>query len=578
MKLSRWVKGVLIGIYFVALAIVVTYPLINHLATRMIGQTGDNIYFVWLVGWFKKALFEMHVNPFNTWFLNYPAGWSPAYTEIAPLQLFIAMPFALLVNPLFGYNISMLSTYVLAGVFMFLWVEHLTGKAEVALVAGTAFAMLPYHQAHFLIGHLNIAGIQWFPLYFWGLFEILKPEPASKKWKFGILAGAALGLIALTSMYYLYMTLLVTALIFLVNVFFVRKTIFQWQYWVPYLWMGIVAIPLITFAVWPFLSLENQVSMPVRDVSVARLLAASASPLDYLLPSTDHFLWGKWVMLHFNRQLWNETTLFVGFSTLVIAGVGVFALRKRNKKLIVLIIAGILFAWVLSLGLDLFWNGERLLVKIPAFLVELLQRSETTIPLPGLLLYKTLPYFDKMRSFARFGIYVMLFLQVLMAFGLSTILSNISSKRMRIALILIVLCAVWIEFCPGVYSQTSSADGRPVDHWLAKQPGDGAVIQFPFEQNEEQELVYATLIHGKPFVGGAFSSFPPQQYQQIMPVMQNFPDTASTDLMDELGLVYILVDQEVYGNTPAFVAECESYGLQYVDTMGDELVFINQGD
>ncbi len=49
---------------------------------QMIGQVGDNIYFVWMIGWFKKALFDLHVNPFNVWFLNYPEGWSLAYTEI----------------------------------------------------------------------------------------------------------------------------------------------------------------------------------------------------------------------------------------------------------------------------------------------------------------------------------------------------------------------------------------------------------------------------------------------------------------------------------------------------------------
>ncbi len=578
MRLSRSLKGVLIGAYFVALAVVVTYPMINHLTTRIIGQSGDNIYFVWLVGWFKKSIFELHVNPFNAWFLNYPAGWNLAYTEIAPAQLLIAMPFALLVNPLFGYNISMLFTYILAGVFMFLWVKHLTGKASVALIDGTAFAMLPYHQAHFLIGHLNIAGIQWFPLYFCGLFEILKPEPNIKKKKFGILAGAALGLIALTSMYYLYMTLLVTAILFLVNLVIERKLVFQWKYWNPYIWMGIVAVPLIAIAVWPFFSLESQVSLPVRDISTARLLAASASPLDYLLPSTDHFLWGRWVNQHFNRQLWNETTLYVGFTTLVLVGVGISTLCKRNKKILLIILAGIITTWILSLGLDLFWNGERILVKVPAFLVDILNRSETTIPLPGLLLYKYLPYFDKMRSFARFGIYVMLFLQILMAYGLVAVLDKILGKWKRIAITGIVLCAIWVEFYPGVYSQTFTANGRTVDYWLAKQPGEGAVIQFPFEQNEEQELVYVTLIHGKPFVGGAFSSFPPQQYLQIMPFMQNFPDADSAELMDELGLVYILVDQKVYGNSPSFIAECESFGLQYVDTMDDELVFINESD
>ncbi|HPC05782.1 MAG TPA: hypothetical protein PLI60_03600 [Anaerolineaceae bacterium] len=575
MKIPGWVKGSLVGIYFVLLAILFTYPLITMMSTRIIGQPGDNIYYAWVIGWVKKAIFDLQVNPLNVWFLNYPEGWNLAYTEIAPAQVLIALPFALLVNPLFGYNFSMLSTYVLAGVFMFLWTKSLTGKTGVALIAGTAFATLPFHQAHFLAGHLNIAGIQWFPLYFWGLFEIIKSEPVKQRVKFSLIAGAALGLIGLTSMYYLYMTALVTLVILVINLFFVRKRVFKWQYWSSFLWMGLLTLPLIALALWPFLALENQVSMPARDISVARMLAASASPLDYILPSTDHFAVGSWVNQHFNRQMWIENTLYLGFIPLIFAVIGGIALKKTNKRLIHLILSAILFAWILSLGLDLFLDGERLQIQMPGFLANLFNRTEAYIPLPGLLLYKYLPFYDRMRSFARFGVFVMLFVQVLMAFGLSFTWENIRSQAGRAVLTFLLLLAVVADFYPGIYDRTFSAEDRPVDAWLAQQDDAGAVIQFPFDQVENQDLVYATLTNGKPFVGGAFSSFPPQQYQSIKPVMQNFPDAASVELLDQLGVTYVLADANHYTNDAELISACETLGLEYIDTMGEELVFIN---
>ena len=575
MKIPGWVKGSLVGIYFVLLAILFTYPLITMMSTRIIGQPGDNIYYAWVIGWVKKAIFDLQVNPLNVWFLNYPEGWNLAYTEIAPAQVLIALPFALLVNPLFGYNFSMLSTYVLAGVFMFLWTKSLTGKTGVALIAGTAFATLPFHQAHFLAGHLNIAGIQWFPLYFWGLFEIIKSEPVKQRVKFSLIAGAALGLIGLTSMYYLYMTALVTLVILVINLFFVRKRVFKWQYWSSFLWMGLLTLPLIALALWPFLALENQVSMPARDISVARMLAASASPLDYILPSTDHFAVGSWVNQHFNRQMWIENTLYLGFIPLIFAVIGGIALKKTNKRLIHLILSAILFAWILSLGLDLFLDGERLQIQMPGFLANLFNRTEAYIPLPGLLLYKYLPFYDRMRSFARFGVFVMLFVQVLMAFGLSFTWENIRSQAGRAVLTFLLLLAVVADFYPGIYDRTFSAEDRPVDAWLAQQNDAGAVIQFPFDQVENQDLVYATLTNGKPFVGGAFSSFPPQQYQSIKPVMQNFPDAASVELLDQLGVTYVLADANHYTNDAELISACETLGLEYIDTMGEELVFIN---
>jgi len=576
MRFPGWLKGLLVSMYFVMLAILFTYPLITMMSTRILGTPGDNIYYAWVIGWVEKALFDLQANPLNVWFLNYPEGWNLAFTEIAPIQVLIGLPFVLIANPFFGYNISMLSTYVLSGIYMFLWMKSLTGKTGVALIAGSAYATLPYHQAHFLVGHLNIAAIQWFPLYFWGLFEILKAEPVKHRVKFSLVAGAALGLIGLTSMYYLYMTALVTLVILVINLFFVRKQVFKWQYWSSFLWMGLMALPLVLVAIWPFLALENQVSMPVRDISTARLLAASASPLDYILPSTDHFLVGNWVNQHFNRQMWIENTLYLGFIPLIFAVIGGIVLKKTSKKMMFLVLSAILFSWLLSLGLDLFLNGERLQLQLSGIFARLFNRTETFIPLPGLLLYKYLPFYDKMRSFARFGIFVMLFIQVMMAYGLSYIWENVRSRIARAALTLVILMAVLVEIYPGQYEQSFSAEGRPVDTWLAKQEGDGAVIQLPIEQVEEQDLVYATLIHGKPFVGGAFSSFPPSQYQKIKPVLQNFPDAASVDLLDELDVTYVLADGNHYGTDEEFISACEALGLEYVDTIGGELVFINR--
>jgi hypothetical protein len=279
------VTGALIVLYFAAMSVIITYPLITHLSTRMIGSIGDNIYFVWLIGWFKKALFELHVNPFNIWFLNYPAGWSLAYTEISPAQLLLAMPFALIFNPLTGYNVSMLLTFILSGINMYLWMKHLTGRTSVAIIIGTAFAILPYHLAHFLIGHLNISGIQWFPLFFWGLFELMKGDSSQEKKKFILLTGIGFGLIGMTSMYSLYMAVLVAGALAVINLFFIRKKVLTWNYWKPLLIAGLISIPFVAFSVWPYLTLNAQGGIPDRNLETVRLLAASASPLDYLLPS-----------------------------------------------------------------------------------------------------------------------------------------------------------------------------------------------------------------------------------------------------------------------------------------------------
>ena len=187
-------------LYFTVMTVVMTWPLVTRMGDSMVGLVGDNIYFVWMICWFKKALFDLGVNPFNIWFLNYPEGWSLAYTEITQANLAIAMPFYFIGGEVFAYNMAMIFTFVLSGLGMYLWVRQLSGRWDAALLAGTVYAFIPYHFAHFRIGHLNLSGMQWFPFYFMCLWDLLKRQDWS--WKTVLLGGIALGLIAKTKKNY----------------------------------------------------------------------------------------------------------------------------------------------------------------------------------------------------------------------------------------------------------------------------------------------------------------------------------------------------------------------------------------
>ena len=218
-----------VTLYFTAMTLVMTWPLVTRMGDSMVGLVGDNIYFVWMIGWFKKALFDLGVNPFNIWFLNYPQGWSLAYTEITQANLAIAMPFYFIGGEVFAYNMAMMISFVFSGLGMALWVKKLSGRWDAALLAGTVYAFIPYHFAHFRIGHLNLSGIQWFPFYFMGLWDVLKAKQWS--WKPVLVGGIALGLIANTSMYYLYMTAIISVFLVVVYLLMNKPLIKNLDFW-----------------------------------------------------------------------------------------------------------------------------------------------------------------------------------------------------------------------------------------------------------------------------------------------------------------------------------------------------------
>lgn len=579
--MKRVLSWLAVVLYFVGLTVLMTWPLVLHFSDALTGRIGDNIYFVWMIGWFKKALFDLHANPFNIWFLNYPQGWNLAYTEITPIMLTMAMPFTFIGSLPFAYNMAMMLTFVLAGIGMFLWVRSLTNNNGAALVGGTIYAFLPYHFAHFLIGHLNLSAIQWFPFYFWGFFDLLDTlrkgllARSQEKWiGKAVLTGVSLGLIGLSSQYYLYMTLLISAVLGIGFLFFIDKKQFrQGSFWKKIFLTILVSLPFILIAVAPFVSLAGQGGLPDRDLESVRQFSASASPTDFVLPSTDHFLWGAWVNQYFNRELWAECTLYIG----VVAGtLAVLAFIKRKKTnyswmMVLMLLAGSV-AFILALGPDLRWFNERVVIQIPDIFQSILQRSEVHVPMPGLLLFKYLPFYAKLRAFARFGFFVLIFTSVSAGIGAAWLLQKVK-PLWRNGMVLILLALVLVDFYPGPYSQFAEVKARAVDTWLAAQPGDEAIIQMPFVKGEDQEQIYYTLIHGKPFVGGFFNAFPPEQYLRITPVMATFPDQASVALMRQLKVKFVLVDEDEYADPAKIRATCETLGLKFVIQLEDQMVF-----
>lgn len=592
----HWVS---VCLFYIGLAVVFTWPLVLRMGSSMVGQIGDNIYFVWMIGWMKRALFELHVNPFNVWFLNYPEGWNMAYTEITPAMLALALPFSFMGSPTFAYNATMLLAFALSGLAMYIWIRHLTGRSDAALIAGMIFAALPYRMAHFLIGHLNLSGTMWLPLYFMGFFDLLTLPQwktgeisgrrklwAGIPWKPAVITGVFLGLTGLTSQYYLYMALIISSVVAVIHlVFYRRSQLRNLSFWKGMVTAGVVTLPLVALAISPYLTLSRSGGLPDRNISIVRMY--SASPTDFVFPSTDHFLWGSWIGSHFNRDMWVEGTLYIGAVALALLGTALVQRKKiaGSQKIslpVSLLLWGAAFAALLAMGTDFHWLGQSVTLPVPAFLQGLLHRTEIPFVLPGYFLFQYFPFFAKLRALMRFGVFTLVFCTAAAGLGAAWLLDRLAGRagaekagifQRPAALTALLLVLVFIDFYPGPYTEFALVKTRPVDTWLAQQPGEGAVIQFPFIQGEDQDQTYNTLIHRKPFVGGFFNAFPPAQYSRIKPIMEKFPDPESIAMLPKLGVEYVLVDADEYSDVEALKSTLAGYGLHFAIQLDDQLVF-----
>lgn len=544
---------------FVCLTVLMTWPLTLHMSDSVIGWVGDNFYFVWLIGWFQKALFVLHQWPINVPSLNYPEGWNIAYNEITPAMVLIALPASLIGGPTFGYNLSIFVSFVLSGLGVYVWVYHLTRNNVAALIAGVVFAYAPYRISH-MLGHLNLMGTQWLPFYFFLLGRSL--DMPARSVRTIVLAAVLLGLIAWTSQYYLYMTLILSAIYVLAYVLFVdRRVWLRRETWARLAIFGVVAVPLMVMAIMPYLLIAAQNNLPPRTFEEVRIW--SASPTDFLLPSVQHVVWGDWVRQHVDRTLWIENTLYLGSIALLLALLALVMHLKmetpRRRHLRVLAFTGVL-AFVLALGTDLHWMGRTVEVDVPAFIQTVHPYERTFLPLPGYFLFKYLPFYANMRVWMRYGIFVSLFVSLLAGIGMAWLMAGLRSTTARWAAVA-VLVLVIVDVLPRPHALVQ-VSGRPVDSWLAMQSGQGAVAQFPFVQATNPEQTYFTLVHQKPFIGGFFAAFATPQFQRIQPVLAAFPDASSVALLRELGVQWVIVDTRQYPDAAQTGRAIEALGLR----------------
>lgn len=522
---SLWLDAALAAVAYAIATIVVTWPVFRHPTSTVLDTMSlygeawtlvqrDINLTMWILAWDTHALTThpttlFHANAF------YPAPWVLATSEhmLGNVPWFGPV-FFLTGNPVLAHQVTLLASFVLAGLTMAAWVFYWTRDRTAAFVAGLAYALAPYRL--WQLGNLHVIAIQWLPLVPLGIDGIVdrrRPRLAM------LLLWTGLAMSTLCSYYVGY------AAFVLAGVYAVAR--------LP------SARPALGRALVRLAIAGGLAALVVGAVTVPYVLLQRSGALpDHTQDSFNSLAF--WAVLKF------------GISGLM----GWFFLPRRDGIPQYLTATAMLLA-LIALGLHRRKPRGALVATAVAGIVLFFGPSVpnpwspgASIPLPYRLLASIVPGFSAMRAPQRFGCLTTLAVVALAGLGLAALRARlVATGRRRLATVLpFVLVAVFcVEVRPrGLRALSVPTEGSTpaADAYLREHGDGGAVLNLPFNRHQlyqESAYLYESIFHWLPIVNG-YAAYPPTAYVEVGDVAFTMPSPeALRDILARVDVRWVVL-------------------------------------
>jgi hypothetical protein len=478
-----------IFVAYLLLAVVWSWPLVLRFNSSIYGLRGDHFGQLWSDWWRKKAILSGG-SFFYTPLLDAPFGFSYQALGFEPLHLALRFFLTLLTNEVISFNLWFLLSFPFSGLAVYFLVRELGVRRLAAAFSGLVFAFSMYRFSH-AWEHSSLIFTFWMPLYVWALVRFDRRPKA----KSNALAAALLAAVVLDNFYYGYFALIFTFFFFLLRLRrFLSRSGFKQLLLFGLFFFVFSAPPLFpTFRAYLSRDSLHQIDRWDYQWPADDLRWLSARPWHYLLPSPRHPFLGRfsqriidWIATkppYFLTQGYdgNEHNLYLTMTALVLAAVAVLVAFRRRKESNSVSVC----QWRQWVGVFLALGITMAIFSAP----PLATLSGLRIYFPSHFLYKFFPMF---RAYARFGVLVLLCVSVLAGFGLSFLLERLPVKRQYLLTIILSLTALFEVLLPSFNVDLSPP---PVYHWLAEQPGDFIILEYPLP-TDHSDLLYQR-VHGK---------------------------------------------------------------------------------
>lgn len=463
-------------------------------------DAGDSIINTWILAWNAHALSTPGISVWNAP-IFYPVENALTFSETMFGNLWLTLPVQYLTeNPVFSFNVLMMTAFVLSGFFAYILAYDLTRSYYPSILAGVLFSYSPYRWYH--TPHLQLLPIFWSALAF--LFAIRFYRSRGK-------LPFSLMLLMIWIQFYssIYLGLmLVTALASFTVFYYVfgsegrdRLALVLDPKLRKMMAAGLAASILALSPLGlPYLETARKMGF---TRTVEENLLYSAEPLGFILgvpPSWASY--GFLQDLGFGIRI-GEGAVFLGLVTILLVVLSrIAAIRKclpNNRE-------------ELIYQRSFFWTGIVLMVLMlgPHLIIF---DQDTGIPMPYLIFYYLVPGAEAMRAPARFFQPVMLCFAILSAFVVTGFIRKFAEwPKWKFGII-----AAGFILLLGIDYAVRDSDGVEFDTFgempevyeYLKQGGrESPVLEIPVREFHYQYLYYQTY-HWRPSIMGVSGWSPP---------------------------------------------------------------------
>jgi hypothetical protein len=533
---------------FALLAFLMTFRSVARFDTHVVGNSGDPLLILWILGWVQHAIPDGWGAVWNT-SMFFPHENTLAFSDSMVSVALVDWPLRVLFGQVVSLNLLALAAQTASLWFMYRLTLRLTRSWPASVVASLAFTFSTVLLSHVAFYQLTLTAFL-VPLTLLLLVRYLE----TWRLRYGIGIGLAFAALTTSATYFGLMMacaipVVVIGYVILYRPADVRRFV-----------SGFVAGALVAIAITIPVALQY---MQLQDDSYFRRsfdAEVAAHPSDLLSPSIDNYaLTEVWPLEQHAYDRSVENRLFPGIVATAFGVVGILVMvrgagRDRGGRAVATRTPGPPPAdhrWRCRIGLLI--AGAGLLCLVLAFGDEMYLGS-LTVPLPFRFLRRFVPGFSGIRATSRFAVMAACALALCSGFGVAAALRR--STRRVAAAVFVVLCAfvivetaVKIPMVRVPEGETAEAvpdflDDRPpgvVVELPVRGLADGAV--WPYVESPRQLV---SLGHDHERING-YSGYAPEGFDDVAHTLNEFPSPASLREMDRLDVRYVVLRTRVLG-------------------------------